>query len=85
MRTLISCGRCHDELRSTTVYEPPHEIRHRHDRVAPLPVSDDCSPWLPGSSADGALANVAFESTFIRHVHRRRLPRPWNLMLRVCA
>ena len=26
---LISCGRCHDQLRSTTFYEPPHDIRHR--------------------------------------------------------
>ena len=26
---LISCGSCHDELRSTTFYEPPHDIRHR--------------------------------------------------------
>jgi hypothetical protein len=26
---LISCGSCHDELWSTTFYEPPHDIRHR--------------------------------------------------------
>jgi hypothetical protein len=25
---LISCGSCHDELISTTFYEPPHDIRH---------------------------------------------------------
>lgn len=25
---LISCGSCHDELRTTTFYEPPHDIRH---------------------------------------------------------
>ena len=24
---LISCGRCHDELRSTTFYEPPTTLR----------------------------------------------------------
>jgi hypothetical protein len=23
------CGSCHDELRSTTFYEPPHDITHR--------------------------------------------------------
>jgi hypothetical protein len=27
---VISCGNRHDELRSTTFYEPPHDIRHRH-------------------------------------------------------
>ena len=32
---LISCGSCHDELRSTTFYEPPHDIRHRQ-----------AGPWL---------------------------------------
>ena len=32
-------------------------------RLAPLPASDDSSPWPPGNSGDGALANVAFEST----------------------
>jgi hypothetical protein len=26
---LISCGSCHDELRTTTFYKPPHDIRHR--------------------------------------------------------
>ena len=26
---LISCGCCHDELRSTTCYEPPHDVTHR--------------------------------------------------------
>ncbi len=26
---LISCGSCHDELRSTTFYEPPRDIRYR--------------------------------------------------------
>jgi hypothetical protein len=25
----ISCGSCHDLQRSTTFYEPPHDIRHR--------------------------------------------------------
>jgi hypothetical protein len=25
---LISCGSCHDELRTTTFYEPPHDITH---------------------------------------------------------
>ena len=25
---LISCGCCHDELRTTTFYEPPHDITH---------------------------------------------------------
>jgi hypothetical protein len=25
---LISCGSCHDELRRTTFYEPPHDIRY---------------------------------------------------------
>jgi hypothetical protein len=29
-------------------------------RLAPLPISDDCSPWSPGSSGDGALASIAF-------------------------
>jgi hypothetical protein len=32
---LISCGSCHDELRRTTFYEPPHDIRHRQ-----------AGPWL---------------------------------------
>ena len=32
---LISCGSCHDELRHTTFYEPPHDIRHRQ-----------AGPWL---------------------------------------
>jgi hypothetical protein len=27
-------------------------------RLAPLPEADDCSPSLPGSSGNGALANV---------------------------
>ena len=26
---LISCGNCHDQLRSTPLGEPPHEIVHR--------------------------------------------------------
>jgi len=26
---MISCGDCHDELRTATFYEPPHDIRHR--------------------------------------------------------
>jgi len=26
---LISSGSCHEELRSTTFYAPPHDIRHR--------------------------------------------------------
>jgi hypothetical protein len=26
---LISCGRCHDQLRNTTFYESPHDIVHR--------------------------------------------------------
>ena len=26
---LISCGSCHDELRTTTPYEPPHDITHQ--------------------------------------------------------
>jgi hypothetical protein len=26
---VITCGRCHHELRSTTFYEPLHDIRHR--------------------------------------------------------
>jgi hypothetical protein len=30
-------------------------------RLAPLPVSDDSSPSQPGSSGNGALANVAFD------------------------
>jgi hypothetical protein len=25
---LIPCGSCHDELRITTFYEPPHDITH---------------------------------------------------------
>jgi len=25
----IFCASCHDKLRSTTFYEPPHDIRHR--------------------------------------------------------
>jgi hypothetical protein len=29
---LISCGSYHNELRSTTFYEPPHNIRHRQAR-----------------------------------------------------
>jgi hypothetical protein len=32
---LISCGSCHDERRSATFYEPPHDIRHRQ-----------AGPWL---------------------------------------
>jgi hypothetical protein len=32
---VISCGNCHDELRSTTCYEPLHDIRHRQ-----------AGPWL---------------------------------------
>ena len=32
---LISCGSCHDELRRTTFYEPPHDIKHRQ-----------AGPWL---------------------------------------
>src|SRR6266566_816598 len=32
-----------------------------HYRLAPLPESDDCSPSRPGSSGNGALANVAFD------------------------
>ena len=32
---LISCGSCPDELRTTTFYEPPHEIRNRQ-----------AGPWL---------------------------------------
>jgi hypothetical protein len=39
-------------------------------RLAPLPVSYDCSPWLAGSSGDGALASVALESTFMQLIHR---------------
>ena len=26
---MISCGSCHDELRTTTYYEPPHDITYR--------------------------------------------------------
>jgi len=25
----VSCRTCHDQLRQTTFYEPPHDIRHR--------------------------------------------------------
>ena len=40
---LISCGSCHDELWSTTFYEPPHDIRHR--QADPWPVL--LGPWPP--------------------------------------
>ena len=40
---LISCGSCHDELRSTTFYEPPHDIRHR--QAGPWRVV--LGPWRP--------------------------------------
>jgi len=33
---LISCGSCHDDLRSPTFYEAPHDIRHR--QAGPWPV-----------------------------------------------
>jgi hypothetical protein len=26
---MVWCGSCHDELMSTTFYEPPHDIRYR--------------------------------------------------------
>ena len=32
---LISCGSCHDELRTKTFYEPPHDIKCRQ-----------AGPWL---------------------------------------
>src|SRR6185437_14927851 len=62
---------------------PGHSARPRTARPmvrpilqggAPSPLTIDCSPWPPSSSGDGALANVAFESTFIQLVHRRGPP-----------
>jgi hypothetical protein len=40
---LISCRGRHDELRTATFYEPPHDIRHR--RTGPWPVVS--GPWPP--------------------------------------
>ena len=42
---LISCGSCHDELWSTTFYEPPHDITHR--QAGPFPAST----WLRDEEA----------------------------------
>jgi hypothetical protein len=36
--------------------------------LAPSPKSDDCSPSLPGSSGNGALANVAFDQDLRNNV-----------------
>jgi hypothetical protein len=33
---LISCGSRHDELQSTTFYEPPHDIKHRRSGAGGL-------------------------------------------------
>jgi hypothetical protein len=40
---VISCGSRHDELRSTTFYEPPHDIRHRHAGPGRVVLG----PWPP--------------------------------------
>jgi hypothetical protein len=36
--------------------------------LAPSPKSDDCSPSLPGSSGNGALANVGFDQDLRNNV-----------------
>jgi len=32
----VTCRACHEQLRQTTFYEPPHDIRHRQAGVRPL-------------------------------------------------
>ena len=47
---LISCGSCHDELRSTTFYEPPHDIKHRQAgpwQVVLMSATDSVHPTCP--------------------------------------
>jgi len=45
---MISCGDCHDELRTATFYEPPHDIRHRQG------VRSSChNPWPPAPRPRG--------------------------------
>jgi len=52
---MIFCGCCHDQLRSTTFYEPPHDTVHRQTDpwqvvLAPLapPVRPERNDHRPG-------------------------------------